>query len=102
MDWASLDAELRSAEAGRVTHESLSRLVRYGAVGVLTLFAYLGAGQVLSKLDVPISFIAPIAFLIAVLANYILQRKIVFLDRRPVMFSLPKYVLMVTVGLVVN
>ena len=81
---------------------SLLRIIRYAFVGILTVSAYLGVVYALSKFDLPISYGAPIAFLTAVLINYVLQRKIVFLDHQPVISSLPKYVVMVTVGLIVN
>jgi putative flippase GtrA len=78
------------------------RLVRYAVVGVLTLAIYLIIGQSLNWFDVPVFAQASLSFGAAVSLNYFLQKAWVFQDSRPTVSSLPKYVVMVLVGYVIN
>jgi putative flippase GtrA len=79
-----------------------SRLMRYAVVGVLTLAIYLIVGQALNRFEMPILAQASVSFGAAVSLNYFLQKAWVFKDARPTALSLPKYVVMVLVGYVIN
>ena len=78
------------------------RLLRYGVVGLLTYALYAGTGHLLLRAEVSLPVLAPIAFTVAIVFNYLLQRAWVFDDSRPVSGSLPKYLRMVLVGYVIN
>ena len=79
-----------------------SKLLRYAITGLVTFGIYLLAGFLLDELEVPLVWLAPIAFTVAVSANYVLQKIWVFKDNRPVVSSLPKFFFMISVGYFVN
>jgi putative flippase GtrA len=79
-----------------------ARLARYAVVGFLTLAIYLFVAKVAARLGMALSWQASTAFISAVVVNYLLQRSWVFADSGPVASSLPKYVVMISVGYVVN
>jgi putative flippase GtrA len=79
-----------------------AKLARYAAVGLLTLAIYLSVAKAAGRLGMTLSWQASMAFISAVVVNYLLQRSWVFADCRPAASSLPKYVLMVSVGYMVN
>ncbi len=63
---------------------------------------YLGAGVVLQLAGLSVSVLAFFAFTAAVIVNYVMQRMWVFVDSSPLAESLPKYVLMISVGYFIN
>lgn len=85
-----------------MTRISAIRLVRYAVVGIITLAIYLAIGEVVHRLNIPLFWRAPVPFAAAVAANYLLQRAWVFEDPRPTFASLPKFVVMIIVGYVIN
>ena len=85
-----------------MTPSSFFRLLRYAVVGVVTLAIYLGIGEVIHRLDMPLFWRAPLPFAAAVAANYLLQRAWVFQDLRPTSASLPKFLVMIAVGYAIN
>lgn len=85
-----------------IRRSSMARLVRYIIVGLTTMGVYLAAGAVLNASGLSIRWIAPLAFGAAILFNYVMQRQWVFSDARPVSASLPKYVIMILTGFIIN
>lgn len=79
-----------------------AKLARYAVVGFLTLAIYLLVARAAGRLGLALSWQVSLAFVSAVVVNYLLQRSWVFADRRPAASSLPKYVVMISVGYVVN
>jgi len=80
----------------------LARLARYAVVGFLTLAIYLLVAKGAGRLGLPLSWQVSLAFISAVVVNYLLQRSWVFADSRPAASSLPRYVVMISVGYMVN
>lgn len=78
------------------------RVIRYIVVGLLTYAIYAGVGQLLLRAGVRLSILAPTAFTAAIVFNYLMQRVWVFDDRRPLGTTLPKYLIMICVGYVLN
>lgn len=78
------------------------KLVRYAVVGVLTLAVYLAVGQGLHRVAMTAFWQGSLSFSAAVTFNYLLQRLWVFRDPRPTASSLPKYVVMISIGYVIN
>lgn len=78
------------------------RVIRYIVVGLLTYALYAGVGQLLLRTGVRLSILAPTAFTAAIVFNYLMQRVWVFDDRRPLGTTLPKYLIMICVGYVLN
>lgn len=78
------------------------KLVRYAAVGGLTLAIYLVCSETVHGLALPLIWQASLPFIAAVAFNYVLQRAWVFGDSRPTAASLPKYGIMIVIGYVIN
>ncbi len=78
------------------------KMGRYVVVGILTLVVYLASGAVMQRLGLTIGWLGPLAFIVAVTFNYLLQRAWVFADSRPVAASLAKYGFMITIGCIIN
>lgn len=98
----ALDASLCAAEANSVRRLAAAKLMRYATVGFLTLAVYLAVGSGLRWVGASVGVLGALAFAVAVAMNYLLQRVWVFSDSRPVIASLPKYVVMVAVGYALN
>ncbi len=79
-----------------------AKLARYAAVGFLTLAIYLLVARAAGRLGLALSWQVALAFLSAVVVNYLLQRSWVFADSRPASSSLPRYAVMISVGYLVN
>lgn len=79
-----------------------SKMLRYAITGLVTFWIYLLAGFLLDELEVPLVWLAPIAFTVAVSVNYVLQKIWVFKDSRPTISSLPKFFFMVSIGYFIN
>lgn len=79
-----------------------ARLLRYAVVGLLTLAIYLAIGELARRLGLAVIWQASLSFGSAVTINYLLQRRWVFGDRRPMAASLPKFAVMIAAGFVIN
>lgn len=79
-----------------------TRLLRYGVVGMATLALYLALGRLMHSLEAPLFWEASLPFVAAVAFNYLTQRGWVFEDSRPAAASLPKYLVMIGIGFVIN
>lgn len=79
-----------------------SRVVRYAAVGILTLGIYLVVGEWVQRSGMHFGWQATLPFATAVICNYLLQRSWVFEDARPVASSLPRYAVMIVIGWMLN
>lgn len=80
----------------------IKKVARYATVGLLTLAIYILVAKAGGRFGLSLSWQVSLAFISAVIFNYLLQRSWVFADSRPVAASLPKYVAMVCVGYAVN
>jgi putative flippase GtrA len=80
----------------------IKKIARYATVGILTLSIYILVAKASGLFGLSLPWQVSLAFISAVVFNYLLQRSWVFADSRPVIASLPKYVAMVCVGYVVN
>jgi putative flippase GtrA len=85
-----------------ITPSRAARFARYAVVGVSTLAIYLALGEILHRLNAQLFWQASVPFLAAVTFNYLLQRGWVFDDSRPAVASLPKYVVMIVIGYLIN
>lgn len=85
-----------------MTSSLSAKLARYAVVGFLTLAIYMIAAKAADQLGLAPTWQASLAFISAVVVNYLLQRSWVFADSRPVASSLPRYVVMISIGYAIN
>lgn len=78
------------------------RLVRYALVGIITTIVYLGVGAILQLVGLSINQLALLAFTAAVTVNFLMQRSWVFSDSKSFRDSLPRYIIMISIGYVIN
>lgn len=97
-----MDPGLRLAKNPGLGPLPAGRLLRYGAVGLATFGTYLLAGLALQQIGLPVAWLAPLAFTLAVGVNYALQKSWVFADRSRIASPLPRYLVMIGLGYAVN
>lgn len=78
------------------------KLARYAIVGIATLVVYLGIGAIMQVAGLSVEVLAFFSFIAAITVNYLMQKFWVFSDHRSIIESLPKYLVMITIGCIIN